>query len=110
MELVSIASQVVQCFRMLITLLREWCFRYNTTKILGSESVVVKPAVASSVVDAFVSAFTADVVIFVVVCAAEILGYIDTVWVILQAIKKLVMAHQEKMIPGEDQLKNRGGE
>ena len=26
---------------------------------------------------------------FVVVCAAEILGYIDTVWVILQAIKKV---------------------
>lgn len=29
---------------------------------------------------------------------------------ILQAMKNLVMAHQEKMIPGEDQLKNRGGE
>jgi hypothetical protein len=28
----------------------------------------------------------------------------------LQAMKNLVMAHQEKMIPGEDQLKNRGGE
>ena len=26
---------------------------------------------------------------FVVFCAAEILGYIDTVWVILQAIKKV---------------------
>jgi hypothetical protein len=25
-------------------------------------------------------------------------------------MKNLVMAHQEKMIPGEDQLKNRGGE
>jgi len=29
---------------------------------------------------------------------------------VLQAMKNLVMAHQEKMIPGEDQLKNRGGE
>ena len=29
---------------------------------------------------------------------------------ILQTMKNLVMAHQEKMIPGEDQLKNRGGE
>jgi arylsulfatase A len=29
---------------------------------------------------------------------------------VLQAMKHLVAAHQEKMIPGEDQLKNRGGE